>query len=353
MDSIDAVLVNVGHTSLRVLGTLQHDYPPELRARLHAAVNTPLDQEIESLEELDRDTAGCFRDAANALLKLCDMDPSLVTVIGSHGQTLRHEPDIETPYSLQIGDPAIIAAGTGIRTVGDFRNADISEGGQGAPLVPPFHQWLFADPYMSRVVLNVGGIANITILPTDGEVTGFDTGPGNTLMDVWARRHLQTAYDAEGRFAASGTVSDDLLRRLLEDIYFAAPPPKSTGLEYFNLAWLEQAGIDHLEPRDVQATLSELTASSIAGAIRTHATNVDSVFVCGGGAHNADLMRRLSARLAGVDVLTTAAAGLDPDWVEAAAFAWLAVRTINGQPGNLPAVTGASRPVVLGTIHDP
>jgi anhydro-N-acetylmuramic acid kinase len=353
MDGIDAVLVNIGRSSLRVLGTLSYDYPTDLRQRLQAAAGTPLDREIEDLDELDRETGNCFRDAAVALLAQCDLDPSAVTVVGSHGQTLRHEPDIDDAYSLQIGSPDVIATGTGIRTVGDFRNADISAGGQGAPLVPPFHQWLFADTYATRVVLNIGGIANITVLPADGEVTGFDTGPGNTLMDAWARQHTRAAYDADGRFAASGTVNDALLGHLLEDPYFAAPPPKSTGLEYFNLGWVERAGVDGLEPRDVQATLSELTASSVAQAIGSHAPDADSLFVCGGGVHNTELMRRLTARLPGVDVLTTAAAGLDPDWVEAAAFAWLALRTINGLPGNLPSVTGASRPVVLGTIHDP
>jgi anhydro-N-acetylmuramic acid kinase len=353
MDGIDAVLVNIGHTSLRVLETLSFKYPEQLQQRLRAAVSTPLDREIDNLEALHRETGECFRDAVIALVRQADFDPSGVTVIGSHGQTLRHEPDIAEPYSLQVGDPSVIATGAGIPVVADFRSADIEAGGQGAPLVPPFHRWLFHNDAASEVVVNIGGIANVTILPTSGHATGFDTGPGNTLMDGWTRENSNARFDAGGEFAASGKVDRPLLQRLLSDPYFSRRPPKSTGLEHFNLGWLRGANIDGLAAADVQATLCELTATSIADAIRSAAPDTDTVFVCGGGVHNAELMRRLEARLAGTDVLTTDAVGLDPDWVEAAAFAWLALRTINGLPGNLPSVTGASRPAVLGTIHQP
>jgi anhydro-N-acetylmuramic acid kinase len=277
-----------------------------------------------------------------------------VTAIGSHGQTVRHQPDGRRPYSLQIGNPDIIATGTGVTTVADFRSADIAAGGQGAPLVPPFHDWLFASPGESRVILNIGGIANVTILPPDERpVIGFDTGPGNTLMDRWIHRHRGKSFDEGGAWAASGEVDDALLERLLSFGYFRLDPPKSTGLEDFNLDWLDRHEVGAYEPADVQATLAELTARSVAMDVRRHADEANQLFVCGGGAHNSHLMQRLAANLPDVRIDTTLAVGLDPDWVEAIAFAWLAMRTIRNEPGNLPSVTGASRKVVLGTIHSP
>jgi len=255
---------------------------------------------------------------------------------------------------MQIGDADIIASGTGITTVANFRQADIAAGGQGAPLVPPFHHWLFASPTNKRVVVNIGGIANITTLSTDGsDVTGFDTGPGNGLMDVWISKNQGEPFDQGGQWAARGMVIDDLLRQLLNDPYFSLPPPKSTGFEYFNAGWLRRFDIDRHDAADIQATLCELSAITIANAIGLQAPDAHDVFVCGGGVHNAELMRRLQKRLSGVSVSSTAAAGLDPDWVEAVAFAWLAMRTLRNEPGNLPSVTGATHTVVLGDIHSP
>lgn len=353
MDGIDAVVASFDNSSLQLQHATSYDYPAELRQRLKIAANTPLDQSIEDLDMLDRLTGECFRDAALHLLEEAGIAASNITAIGSHGQTVRHCPEDEQPFSLQIGNAHLIATGTGITTVADFRTADIQAGGQGAPLVPPFHSWLFGDDAEDRVVLNIGGIANITVLPRRGDVTGFDTGPGNTLMDNWIQHIDGSRYDPSGALAARGSSDPALLQRLLADPYFALPAPKSTGLEYFNPEWLRQHALEGIVAADVQATLCDLTASSIADAIRQYAPDTSAIFVCGGGAHNAELMRRLQDRLRPMTVASTARHGLDPDWVEAAAFAWLASRTLDGLPGNLPSVTGASAAVVLGTVVDP
>jgi anhydro-N-acetylmuramic acid kinase len=353
MDGIDAALVRFGDASLDILQTHEHEYSAALRERLSAAI---LDSSIATLADvasLHRDVGESFRDAAKVLLKNANVDAAVVKAIGSHGQTVRHEPNIERPFSLQIGDPEIIAEGTGIRTIADFRTADIAQGGQGAPLAPAFHEWLFRQAGTSRVILNIGGISNVTVLAADGAATtGFDTGPGNTLMDAWCRRIQNEAFDRNGAWSASGSVNEDLLQRLLADSYFAAAAPKSTGFEYFNLEWLDRHDLHGIDAADIQATLSELSAVSIADAIRSCLQHECEVLVCGGGVHNIELMRRLAAALPGFNVQSTASAGLDPDWVEAAAFAWLAMRTTLGLPGNLPSVTGAKRATVLGATYN-
>ncbi len=352
MDGIDAVLVQFGDRAVDIRATHEAPYPDELRNKLHLAADTPINEPIEDIGAIDRAVGECFRDAANAVLAKSGVDASEVRAIGSHGQTVRHQPDAIRPYSLQIGNPVLILEGTGITTVADFRSADIEAGGQGAPLVPPFHEWLFRAPGRNRVVVNIGGIANVTILGPEGRpVIGFDTGPGNTLLDRWIHVHQGEAFDANGTWAAEGTCDDLLLKRMLGFEYFDLKPPKSTGLEDFNLHWLQEYLSEAHAPVDVQATLCELTARSIATAIHDQAHSTDEVFVCGGGAHNGELMRRLRQNLAETRVASTAAVGLDPDWVEAVAFAWLAMRTMNKETGNLPSVTGASRKVVLGTIH--
>jgi anhydro-N-acetylmuramic acid kinase len=353
MDGIDAALVRFGDASLDILQTHAHEYPAPLRERLSAAIHDSSISKLADVASLHRDVGESFRDAAKTLLKNANVDAAAVTAIGSHGQTIRHEPNIESPFSLQIGDPEIIAEGTGIRTIADFRTADIAQGGQGAPLAPAFHEWLFRETGTSRVILNIGGISNVTVLSADDyATTGFDTGPGNTLMDAWCRKMRNEAFDRDGAWSASGTVNKRLLQRLLADAYFAAAAPKSTGFEYFNLDWLERHDLRSVEAADVQATLSELTAVSIADAIRTCMQGECEVLVCGGGVHNVELMRRLAAALPGFNVQSTASAGLDPDWVEAAAFAWLAMRTTLGLPGNLPSVTGAKRATVLGATYN-
>ena len=352
MDGIDAALVRFGDPGVELLATYSHPYPDTLRHALGKAVMTPPDEPIPNLGALDRQVGERFRDAATELLRLAGVDASEVLAIGSHGQTVRHQPDGPRPYTLQIGNPDLIARGTGIVTVGDFRSADIAAGGQGAPLVPPFHDWLFGGVETTRVILNIGGIANITVLGV-GEVRGFDTGPGNTLLDAWIQRHRNLPLDRNGEWASAGHHLDDVLERLLRYEYFGMEPPKSTGVEEFNLAWLGQFGVDRYDPVDVQATLAELTARSIADHVHRYAADASELYVCGGGAHNADLIARLGRNLPETKISSTADVGLDPDWVEAVAFAWLAMRTMGGLTGNLPSVTGASRKVVLGTIHSP
>ena len=354
MDGIDAVVASFDETGINIVATHERPYAETLRHALLKAVATPVDQPIDNIGSLDRQVGECFRDATFELLEKSGVAASDIRAIGSHGQTVRHQPDAVAPYTLQIGNPDLIAAGTGITTVADFRSADIAAGGQGAPLVPPFHQWLFGSADTDRVILNIGGIANLTLLKSDGSpVLGFDTGPGNTLLDRWVQRHRKETFDRNGHWAASGKCAEDLLERLLSFGYFDLVPPKSTGLEDFNLAWLQQHDVGSYDPADVQATLSELSARTIANHITAYAHEARELFVCGGGAHNEDLLARLAHNLPGTAISTTEAVGLDPDWVEAAAFAWLAMRTMNDQTGNLPSVTGARNKVVLGTIHCP
>jgi anhydro-N-acetylmuramic acid kinase len=351
MDGIDAVLVEFGDHAVTLVATHEHPYGEDLRARLSAAIRHPEHCTVDEVGSLDRAVGESFRDAANALLASSGIAPASVVAIGSHGQTLRHLPRAAQPFTLQIGDPSIIATGTGIRTVADFRRADLALGGEGAPLAPAFHEWLFRRPGRDRVVLNIGGIANVTMLAGNpAPTTGFDTGPGNTLLDAWVGRHRSLPFDRDGAWASSGTVDERLLGRLLADPYFHEPPPKSTGFEYFNLGWLERFPVDALAAVDVQATLAELTAASVDDAIHRTMPEAVEVLVCGGGAHNTDLIGRLRRRLAPASVTPTAAAGLGPDWVEAAAFAWLAMRRLEELPGNLPAVTGASRAAPLGAV---
>ena len=356
MDGIDAALVEFGDHRCEIRATLSMQYPDELRSALLEASRTPGECVVDVIGKLDHWIGECFRDAALALLKASNISAKEVAAIGSHGQTLRHQPRAARPFTLQIGDPNIIAAGTGITTVADFRRADVALGGEGAPLTPAFHRWLFADPEANRAIVNIGGIANVTLLPASSRgVAGFDTGPGNTLLDSMARQNLDKPYDEDGAWAAAGTVSGELLQEMLSDKYFELPPPKSTGFEYFNTDWLNAkiSSLGKAAPMavDIQATLAELSARTIASAILENTPGTIEVLVCGGGVHNKDLVRRLTTCLAGSTVKSTESFGLHPDWVEAAAFAWLAGRRLEGKPGNIPAVTGASRPAVLGAIY--
>ena len=354
VDGIDAALVSFGDPGVDIVATHTQPFAETLQFALRKAAMTPPDEPIDNIGSLDRQVGECFRDAALELIDRSGISADKIAAIGSHGQTIRHQPGGPRPYSLQIGNPDTIASGTGVTTVADFRSADIAAGGQGAPLVPPFHAWLFRHPSHSRVILNIGGIANLTILPGGaGPVTGFDTGPGNTLLDGWISKHRGEAFDRHGAWAATGRCNQELIEELLSYGYFQLQPPKSTGVEDFNLDWLAAYGPDRFAAADVQATLAELTARSIARDIARHAPDARELFVCGGGAHNDHLMRLLGRHLTAMTIETTGAVGLHPDWVEAAAFAWLAMRTMHDRPGNLPSVTGASRKVVLGTIHLP
>ena len=354
MDGIDAALVSFGDASVAIHATHSEPYPQDLQDALLIAIREPLDLELDTSGELDRRVGECFRDAALAVIDKSKVRRQEIVAIGSHGQTLRHQPNAVEPFSLQIGNAKIIAAGTDTTTVANFREADIAVGGQGAPLVPPFHQWLFGSGDSDRVIVNIGGIANITVLPAGGlGIQGFDTGPGNGLMDAWISQHQGKPYDQEGVWAASGSVVESLLAEFLGDPYFRLRPPKSTGFEYFNPNWLQSFDIDRFAAADVQTTLCELSAATIATAINESAGNTEEVFICGGGAHNTELMRRLDQHLSAATVSSTQSVGLDPDWVEAVAFAWLTMRTMHGRTGNLPSVTGASHKVVLGDIHSP
>ena len=285
------------------------------------------------------------------------MDRSQIAAIGSHGQTVLHQPLGAHPNTLQIGDPNRIAWRTGITVVADFRRTDMAAGGHGAPFAPALHAWRFREPGSDRAVLNIGGIGNITILPAEpgAPASGFDTGPGNTLLDQWATRQGVGSMDTGGRWAASGAVNKDLLREFLKEDYFSASPPKSTGREYFSLDWIE-ARLSRLDARpgaaDVQATLAELTCLTISRALLEHAPRTSLVLVCGGGVHNPVLMDRLRQLLPDAAIQTTADFGIDPDAVEAVAFAWLAKRRLEGKPGNLPAVTGAKEAVLSGAIYE-
>jgi anhydro-N-acetylmuramic acid kinase len=354
MDGIDAVVVSFGDASVAIHGTHAQPYSDELRDALLTAIREPLHVELDESGELNRQVGESFSAAAKSVIENSGVDHASIVAIGSHGQTLRHQPDAVPPFSIQIGDPAIIASGNNLTTVANFRQADIEAGGQGAPLVPPFHEWLFASGESDRVVVNIGGIANITVLSATGAATsGFDTGPGNGLMDAWISQHSGQPFDRDGQWAAGGSIIDTLLRQFLDDPYFGLAPPKSTGFEYFNPTWIRRSNVDQFAPADVQATLCELSATTIANCIQDCANDAREVFVCGGGAHNTELMRRLGEHLPDAVVSSTTPVGLNPDWVEAVAFAWLARQTVNGETGNLPSVTGASHKVVLGDIHSP
>lgn len=352
MDGVEAVLLEIAAGAFQVRGALHLDYPPELGTRLKRAVADPASCGLDELGSLDAAIGEVFADAAEQLLAAHkSFDP--VRVIGTHGQTVLHRPRERLPYTIQIGDANRIAERTGIDVVADFRRRDMAAGGEAAPLVPAFHAAAFGAAGEDRAVVNIGGIANVTTLAADGAVGGFDTGPGNCLMDLWATEHLSAAFDRDGAFAASGSVEGGLLESLLAEPYLALPPPKSTGRELFHRAWLEPAlRRGRFAAADVMATLSEFTAVTIANALRGVAGFAPrELLVCGGGARNGELMRRLAAQLPGVRIGTTAARGIAPEQVEAALFAWLAHRYIEGQPGNVTAVTGARGPRVLGALY--
>ena len=349
-DGIDAALVRFEPT-IEVIATRTLEYPPEIRQRLLALTAADASISLDEFGALDVAVGECFADAALQLLAEAGVSPTAISAIGSHGQTVRHRPDGRYPFSLQIGDASVIAERTGICTIADFRRADVAAGGQGAPLAPAFHAAAFSE-LVPCALLNLGGIANLSLLNSKQDVLGFDTGPANCLLDAWNARHRGTACDMGGVWASSGSVNTDLLRELLNDPYFRAPPPKSTGREVFNLDWLDARLAHHvISAVDVQATLLVLTTRSIANALKEAGSAVRSVLACGGGVHNAALMASLVRELHPVSVASTSSVGVDPDFVEAALFAWLAWRRLENKPGNLPSVTGARGLRVLGAVH--
>ena len=355
MDGVDAVLCEFDEGRFaRTLDRESRPYAVDLRTRLlHLQRDKPAIP-LSEFCELDNAVAEAFADTVLALLSRHGLQASAVRAIGSHGQTVFHDPD-GVHSSLQLGNPSLIAARSSITTVSDFRRADIARGGQGAPLVPAFHHALFATAGEARCVINIGGIANVSLLPdADAErVRGFDTGPGNGLMDEWTELHRQLPFDRDGAWARSGELLPNLLDVLLDEPYFQLPPPKSTGRDRFSRTWLRQRVplLDTMNPADVQRSLCELTARSIAGAVVQDLPECRRALVCGGGARNGLLMERLRAALPGVTVQATDEYGLQASEVEGAAFAWLALRALRGLPGNLPGATGASGAAVLGGIY--
>ncbi|KRG66875.1 anhydro-N-acetylmuramic acid kinase [Stenotrophomonas chelatiphaga] len=352
-DGIDAALAQFPvDGGCRFVEGLTLPWDPLLRERL---VSLGQGGELASLDELgdvDARIGLAFAAAAVALLQHSGVDAAQVRAIGSHGQTVRHRPSASPAFTLQLGDANRIAEHTGITTVADFRRRDVAAGGQGAPLMPAFHLAMLGTADEDRAVLNLGGIANLTLIPREGTLLGFDTGPANALLDAWCERHTGRTYDADGAFAASGVVDAGLLARWRDDPWFALPPPKSTGREQFHLAWVQQQiGDGQHVAADVQATLLELTAVTVADALLRTLPGARRVLVCGGGVRNGHLMQRLAARLPGVVVESSVRHGLDPDYLEALGFAWLAQRTLDGLAGNLPSVTGAAGPRILGAIH--
>lgn len=346
-DGADIALVAFRDRQPQLEHLLCLPYPESLADALQSAIDTAQRPDPETSDALDRELGGFFAGGVNRLLDECDLGRDSIAAIGSHGQTVWHEP----PESIQLGDPGIIARKTGIVTISRFRQADLEAGGQGAPLAPLLHAALFRPESGQTGVLNLGGIANLSVLDASGGVRGFDTGPASCLLDAWIRKHHGKAYDDDGRWAASGTVIRPLLMTLLEDPYFSLRPPKSTGVEYFNLRWLEKkAELEAFDPGDIQATLAELTAQSVAAAVPAA---VDEILVCGGGVHNSDLLERVRAACPGRAIESTVKHGLDPDAVEAVLFAWLARERLADRAQDTPPITGADRPVLLGTIYQP
>lgn len=351
MDAIDAALVEFETAPLRVIATSATAFDPALKQRVVSLIDSPDHVALDEIGQIDVEMGRAFGRAANALLKKSGVSPGQLVAVGSHGQTLRHRPDLSAPFSWQVGDPNVIAEMTGASVVADFRRRDVAAGGQGAPLLPVFHDQIFRSDAEDRVIANLGGIANITLLKRDATVTGFDTGPANRLLDAWISLHQGHDFDADGSWAAGGKVDETLLQLLLDEPYLRLPPPKSTGRELFNLPWLQnKLGLLAREPRDVQATLQQYTAVTVAAAARQYAPGA-SIYVCGGGARNLSLLASLAGLCAPNRVASTSVLGLDPDYVEAIAFAWFAKRTLEGLTSSAGSVTGAQGARILGGVY--
>lgn len=356
LDALDAALVDFSDKTPRLVATSTTDWPASLKHQL-LSLCSPGENEIARMGAADHLLGKLSAQACQNLLEQAGVTANQVAAIGSHGQTIRHQPAGSTPYTVQIGDPNLIAQSTGITTIADFRRRDMAAGGQGAPLAPAFHAAVFHSNTKNRALVNIGGMSNLTLLAADStqSITGFDTGPGNVLIDCWCQQHLGKSFDNAGKWARSGTVIPQLLQQLLSDSYFSSPPPKSTGRERFNQAWLNQQLKESqlsISTEDVAATLTELTAQSICHDLRQHFPDCEELLVCGGGAHNTYLLERIAnSAPAGVVIDSTEKLGIAPDWVEAVAFAWFAKQTLEREPSNLPAVTGASTQCVLGGIY--
>lgn len=348
LDGVDAALVDFSNDAPRLVASHYQPYADPLKEAL-LALHQVSHNELHQSQLIANRLAHEYADATQILLKKAGVTAELVQAIGCHGQTVRHRP--EHGYSIQLNNAALLAELTGIHVVADFRSRDIAAGGQGAPLVPAFHDKVLRHPNIHRAILNVGGIANLTDLAPNHATSGFDTGPGNLLMDAWIARHLGKPFDKNGTWAAKGKVIPALLQKLLAEPFFAAAPPKSTGRDLFNLAWLGRCLNGSEDITDVQATLLALTGESIAAAVQRFCADAKEIYLCGGGAHNEALVAYLERRLPQCDIRKTETLGIAADWMEAIAFAWLAQQALHLRPGNLPAVTGARHPCVLGAIY--
>lgn len=349
LDGVDATLVSFCPSgAARLEAQAYLPFPDELQQHL-LALNNPGENEIERGCVLANRLAKLYAESVAILLQQTGLKATDIAAIGSHGQTIRHRPDLG--FTVQIGNSALLAELSGIAVVSDFRSRDIAAGGQGAPLVPAFHQAVFSHPAIHRVIVNIGGISNLTDLPPGGVVTGFDCGPGNLLMNAWTQRHTGQNYDLGGAWAASGSLIPALLQALLSHPFLRQAPPKSTGRDTFHTAWLNALLQAEYAPVDVQATLLEYSARCIGDAIDQYCTTATEIYLCGGGAHNHALCMRLQQLLGSRTVMLTDNLGIDADWVEAAAFAWLARQTLLGQPGNLPTATGARGLRIVGAIY--
>ncbi len=358
LDGIDAVLVDLSRSKPQQLAQYFLPFDDTLKSNL-LSLHIPAHNELHQAQIVGNQLASMYAASVVPLFSQSKLTNKEVKAIGCHGQTIRHCP--EHGYSLQIGNAALLAELAGITVVSDFRSRDIAAGGQGAPLVPAFHDQVLSHPDIHRVIVNIGGISNLTNLPPRAPdahtrrvmtaTTGFDCGPGNLLMDAWCMQHQGKPYDSNGAWAATGKVLPTLLEQMLAEPYFAMPPPKSSGRDLFNTAWLESKLQGNEKAADVQVTLLELTCRSIALAIQKHCLGAEEIYLCGGGSHNQTLRHRLSALLPGCSIQTTAILGIDGDYMEAIAFAWLAQQALHGKPANLPQVTGAKHPCILGAVY--
>lgn len=348
LDGIDTALLNLAGDTPEVLATHYQAYPQALRDKL-LSLHHPTPNELHLTQLVSNELSLAYAAATKQLLDAAKISPVQVTAIGCHGQTIRHRP--EAGYTIQLGNAALLAELTGITVVSDFRSRDIAAGGQGAPLVPAFHHKVLRHPENHRVIVNIGGISNLTNLSPNNTTTGFDCGPGNLLMDAWAMRHLGEPYDKNGTWASTGTVHPALLKRFLDEPYLNAPPPKSCGRDLFNMLWLEQKLHGNETAADVQATLLALTGRAISHAILQHCVGATEVYLCGGGAHNQTLVKHLISALPSCTIQLTDQLGIAADWLEAIAFAWLAQQTLLGHSANLPAATGARHACILGAIY--
>ena len=355
LDGVDGVVADFSIPSRpHILAHVFAPMPADLAGEL-LALNTPGSNELHRAALAANALVRVYAHVTQSLLSQCGLTPSDVSAIGAHGQTVRHQPLMHdgTGYTLQLNNPALLAELTGMAVVADFRSRDLAAGGQGAPLVPAFHQGLFGRPDHTMAVLNIGGISNLSVLHPDGRVQGWDCGPGNALMDHWCRQHTGQPFDRDGAWAASAQPSGALLAHLRQEAYLHLTPPKSTGRDVFNPEWLKARlqGFDPVHPAEVQATLTAFTAQSCANDVRQYATLARQLIVCGGGALNLHLMQQLRENLPNVDVVSSEALGLPPLQVEAAAFAWLAFKCMQGETGSLPSVTGAQGARVLGAVY--